>query len=121
MVPLSASDKDRHEQIGDDGLVYKRVYSMPHAAHDSRMKTFSKDEFRSMTTDKKGLKVGDMWEISAEMAEKRAAKEGKDPVTEQFYRDFEQKNGVKHMSEIKSEKKKRLKDVADKLGFAIEE
>lgn len=116
LVPLTAPDKDRHEQIGDDGKVYKRVYSAPLAARDTRSTEASKDEFRRIT-DKNGIKLGEMYELAAEMSARRAERNGVDEVKEQYYRNYERENGVKCVAEEKEEKARKAKE-AQERGIA---
>jgi ABC-type lipoprotein release transport system permease subunit len=52
----------------------------------------------------RGLKVGDMWEISAEMSAKRAQRDGLDTVKEAFYQKHESENGEKHPDVVRREK-----------------
>ena len=120
LVTLDRPDKERHEQIGDDGKVYKRVYAAPMAATNTSIGEASKEDFRRMTTDKKGMKVGDLWTISAEMAAHRKDKEGVDRVQEGYYRKFERENGVKCEAEIKEIKRRQAKERAAKFGIKVE-
>ena len=48
------------------------------------------------------MTVGDMWDLSKDMSEKRAKKAGKDPVKEKYFKDYEKKRkGVKHDNDPK--------------------
>lgn len=103
LVPLTAPDKERHEQVGEDGRVYKRVYAAPLTSVNSRKGDLSKEDFRRMT-ENKNLKQGELWSLSAEMSREREEKLGSDPVKAKFYRDYERECGVKHTQQIKEEK-----------------
>ncbi len=96
-----------HQQQTRDGKVYKRIYSVPLMATNmgTRHGDATEADFRRATTDKKGLKMGDMQEISAEMSAKRAQRNGLDPVQEAYYERYAQENGgEKHTNVVKREK-----------------
>lgn len=118
-LPLSASDRERSEQIVD-GKIYKRVFAAPLAAIDSIAKDATLEDFKRVT-NKPNMKVGDMWKISAEMSAQRADKNGGyDENREKFYKDYEKKTGGKHpivkAREVKAENEKKLRD----FGIRIE-
>jgi phage terminase small subunit len=118
-VPLKAPNRQRQIQKRK-GKVYKRIYSAPTAAVDSRVKDASKEDFRRMTTGKK-LSVGDMWDISKDMHQHRADKNGGvDEVKEQYYRDYERQNKVKHPDVEKREAAKKAAEEANPWGIRIE-
>lgn len=97
LVHHTEPDEARHQQI-QDGKVYKRVYSAPLAAVDmgTRHGDGTLADFNRITASKKGLKVGDSWEISAEMSERRKQLQGVDPVQEAYYAKHQQETGEKH-------------------------
>lgn len=112
-----------HVQI-KNGKTYKRVYTVPNMSVDSRVGV-SKEEFRRATTNKKGLTVGQMQELSAEMHEKRTEREGLDPVKEEFYQKYEKDVGQKHPNVVKrdtrSARRKRATKAKEKLKtFGVE-
>lgn len=118
-VAASAPTSEHQQQIRD-GKTYRRVYSAPLAATDMGLGDCTQQDFRRKTGDsKRGLKVGDAWEISAEMSERRAQKEGRDPVREAFYQRHEQQNGKKHPDVVRREKLERANARLDKLGIRI--
>jgi hypothetical protein len=76
-----------------EGVSYNRIYTVPHAAIDTRIDPNSPSEFREKA---KGT-VGDLWDQSAEASEKRVQQRGEDPVKKQFFKDYEAKGkGNKH-------------------------
>jgi len=87
-------------------------------AFNTKIDPYSSDSFVK-ATDKK-MTMGQMFDLSKEMSEKRAQKEGIDPVKQKMYKDYEKKNGVRHQDEIATEKKKKAKEKMEKLGFGIE-
>jgi len=118
-LPLSATDKERAEQIVD-GKIYKRVFEAPFAAIDSIVKDCSLEEFKRVT-NKPNMKVGDMWKISAEMSAQRADKNGGyDEKREKFYKDYEKKTGGKHSVVKAREAKAENEKILREFGIRIE-
>ena len=77
-----------------EGVSYNRIYTVPHAAIDTRIDPNSPSEFREKS---KGSTVGDLWDQSKELSLKREEKEGRDPVKTQFFKDYASKGkGNKH-------------------------
>ena len=76
--------KDRHTFIDDQGVEWVRVFSVPNATIDTQVDPFSPKSFKA-STDGKNMTVGNLWDKSKEMSEKRAQKLGtKDPVKEKY-------------------------------------
>lgn len=119
LVPLTATDKERAQQV-QDGKVYKRVYAAPLAAKDLNPKDGTLSDYRR-TTGEKNLTVGEAWEASREMSERRAAQHGgKDPVKEQFYRDYEKTNHGKHPDVKKREAQEANREKMKQWGIKVE-
>lgn len=88
-----------HEYIDDKGVRWLRVFSSPFAQTDTQIDPFSYQDFVKKTNNKKRT-VGDLWDISAELSEKRTKKVGKDPIKEKTIKDYRKKcNGKKHPHE----------------------
>jgi len=87
---------------GEDGTEigqWRRVYHAPLAAIDTKLDPRDKNAFVRRT--EKYTKLGEMQDISREMSEKRAAKDGKDPVREKWLDNYEKsRNGKKHFERI---------------------
>ncbi len=80
----------------------------------------SKEDFKRIT-EGKNAKVGDLWKISAEMAQDRADRNGgHDEVREKFYKKYEKENGKPHPDVAKKQSleasKKMFKDMGIKLN-----
>lgn len=119
LVKHTEPDESRHVQI-QDGKTYKRVYAAPMAAKDTKKKDCTSADFTRITAEK-NLKVGEMWEISREMSQERASKNnGVDIVQENFYKDYEKKNGGKHQDVIKREELARNIQVLKEFGVTVE-
>jgi len=77
-----------------DDVIYNRVYTIPQASIDTKVDPYSAKDFREKV---KVQNVGDMWDRSKELSEKRKEKEGRDPVQQQYFKDYSKKRkGVKH-------------------------
>lgn len=104
-----------------DGERWKRVFTIPQASIDTKIDPFSKTQFREKTGNKKGT-LGDAWAASAELSEKRAAKNGGvDKVKEKFLSDYKkERRGTSHTHEMARNYKKAQEDFTKglkKLGF----
>jgi hypothetical protein len=88
---------EKHTHHDENGLEWRRVFSAPNIARDSKpIDAFSKKDFFNATADK-NMTMGDMWDVSAELSEKRKRRTGKDKVKEKFFKSYEkQRHGVKH-------------------------
>ena len=83
----------------EDGVEWKRVFTVPQASIDTKINPFSSKEFIQKTGNKKGT-FGDMMDYSAEMSRKREEKVGTDdPVKRKFFDDYTKKNKVKHVQD----------------------
>ena len=117
-VPANAPTED-HQRQERDGKLYKRVYTAPRAATNILPGTASRDDFMR-TTDSKNYKVGDLWQISQEMSQHRADKNGgHDPVREKFYKDYERENGEPHTDVARREKLERANKTLSEWGFEV--
>ena len=67
-----------------DGVVYDRVYTLPNTSIDTKIDPDSASDFREKA---KGT-IGDLWDQSKELSEKREARHGQDPVKKKFFEDY---------------------------------
>lgn len=110
------SMNEKHE-YSENGVQWHRVLVNPQVAIDSHIKDpFSKEEFLSKTAQKKGS-VGDWIDRSTELSERRANKEGLDPVKEKYYKEYAKKRRGKQLPEVR---KRKVKDKLDKMGVILE-
>jgi hypothetical protein len=72
---------DPHVYVDEDGTEWSRVWVAPNAAMDSNVDPFSESDFVRKTASMKGT-VGDIWDYSKELGERRKDKEGKDKLKE---------------------------------------
>lgn len=85
--------KDTHEYTDASGIKWNRVFYVTNAAVDTSEGTGSKEDFMRMTQKK--MTVGDMWDVSAKLSEKRTKSRGRDPVKQQAVAAYKKKCGGK--------------------------
>lgn len=118
LVRLDEPNEARQVQIVD-GVTYKRVYSAPRAAVDTQKGSLSQEDFNRVTQNK-NLKVGDFWEISKEMSQDRADKNGGyDPVKEKFYERHLKEYGKPHKDVIDRNVREKTAKVMEHMGIKI--
>jgi hypothetical protein len=90
------SVNDKHEYI-ESGVKWNRIFTVPQVNIDCKLDANSTaKDFAEKTKNKKGH-VGDLWDRSRELSEKRAKVYGKDPVKEKYYKDWSKKRkGKRH-------------------------
>lgn len=109
---------DEHKFFGDDGEEWNRVFDVPGAVIDSvfNIDPRSSQEFVRKTGLRKG-KLNDLFQLSAELSEKRKSKDGVDGVESKSWENYEKtRPKTKHPSRLKQE----LKGKISKLGANIE-
>jgi hypothetical protein len=96
---------EEHTYSDKDGVEWKRVWTVPQVGADRKIDPFSSSDFLKVT-DKPGT-VGDLWDRSAELSEKRADKNGGvDPVKEKFFTNYSKtRKGKPHISQWKEKTK----------------
>lgn len=87
---------DEHKYVDESGLEWKRVFIAPNAAIDLDANPFDKQSFVDKTSN--AGTMGDLWDRSKEMSDKRAAQcGGVDPYKKQYFKDYSSKRkGAKH-------------------------
>lgn len=118
-VGLDEPASARAQQV-QGGKLYKRVYAAPLAARDTKLHDGTQTDFTRAVQDKQ-MTVGEAWEVSKEMSEKRAKLNGGvDPQKEQFYRDYQTKTGGRHADVIKREAKAANEKRMKEFGIRVE-
>jgi hypothetical protein len=82
-----------------DGNKWNRVYTIPQTSMNTEIDPFSSADFVKKTGEKKGT-LGDLWDKSAELSEKRAKVHGNDPVKDKTISAYEAKTKKKHPSKL---------------------
>ena len=95
-------DKIYNGEDGTEEGLWERRFTIPNASVDSISNTNPFDT-RAHVTKTGAMKgnLGDLFNVSKEMSERRAEKLGhEDPVKRQFFKDYQKKNnGAKHFSD----------------------
>lgn len=83
-----------------DGVEWRRVYHSPLASVDTKLDPRDKNAFVRRT--EKYSKVGDFMDISKDLSEQRASKDGRDEVKEKWLDNYEKERGgnKKHPSRL---------------------
>lgn len=81
--------KEEHTYVDENGLQWERVWSIPQASIDTNINPWDKNAFREKTRgDKKGT-MGDLWDRSKELSDKRAEQNGGvDPVRTNYEKNY---------------------------------
>lgn len=90
-----------HVYVDENGLEWKRKWTLPNAQIDADIDPFDSEAFTKKTSSQKGT-MGDLWDQSKEMSQKRKDKLGYDPVKKKYLDDYSKKRKgkrlPKHMS-----------------------
>lgn len=97
IISIIQSVHDKHEYIDEDGLKWLRIFTVPQVNTDFKLKAESSSkDFAEYTRNKKGS-MGDLWDVSKELSEKREKTFGKDPVKQKYFKNWSKKRkGKKH-------------------------
>ena len=94
-----------------------RVFTNPGISFDNKIDPYSPTAFVDKTQNKKGT-LGDLWDASRELSEKRKDSLGTDPIRQTAYDDYAKaRNGKRHPKEKIETLKKNLSD----KGFSLED
>lgn len=97
-----------------NGVKWDRIFTVPNASIDTRIDAMSQKQFVEKTRDKKG-KIGDLFDQSRELSEKRNKSIGVDPVKLDYYKRWSEKRKRDH-PDIR---KNKAKQIADKAGIDL--
>lgn len=117
LIEVFQSINEEHSYYDESGLKYNRVITPPFVSFDTKIDPYSSSSFIEKTKNKKGT-IGDLLDASRDLSEKRGGDKN-DPVKNKYYKDYEKKNGVKHVSEISEIKKTKLNNVIKKTPIKI--
>jgi len=90
---------DVHEYF-EDGIKWNRVFTVPTMSMNAKIDAFSSEDVVRKTANHKGT-LGDLFDMSRDMAEKRKDRAGHDPVQEKAVKNYKKKTNLKHLSEVK--------------------
>ena len=92
---------DEHSFKDSSGLKWERIFTVPFTSVDTRIDPNSSSEFVKKTANK-NMNLGELWDTSKELSEKRQKSSGKDPVKEKYFKDYSKKRkGKKHPDQYK--------------------
>ena len=86
----------------ENGVKWNRIFTNPTTSIDTQIDPNSSRDFIEKTK-KKNYSIGDMWDESAVLSEKRAKRMGHDPIKEKEIANYEKKCKTIHPSKIKKE------------------
>lgn len=90
---------DEHT-YSEAGIKYERVFTVPNASIDSQIDPNSAQQFVEKTGKMKGT-LGEIWDYSKEMSEKRSKNEGIDPIREKSEAAYSKKRrGMKYKEKV---------------------
>lgn len=90
IIEIIQSINDKHEYVDQDGIKWNRVFTVPQVQTDQLKSTASPHEFVEYTKNKKGT-IGDLWDKSKELSNKREKIYGTDPVKEDYIKAWSKK------------------------------
>ena len=91
VIDIVQSIHEDHFYVDKNGLKWHRVFTAPEINTQGQLKaTSSQKDFVEFTKNKKDS-MGDLWDRSEELSEKRRKIYGKDPVKEKYYKDWSKK------------------------------
>ncbi len=102
-IEIVQSMKEAHVYVDENGLEWRRKWTLPNAAIDADIDPFDKNAFNRKIDGGAGKgTMGELWDRSKEMSEKRKDKLGYDPVKQKYLdnysKDRKGKKLPKHMT-----------------------
>lgn len=95
---VSQGMNDVHEYY-EDSVKWNRVWLSPQLSIDTQLDPYSSKDFVQKTS--KGGSLGDIFDRSLEMSEKRKAKDGVDHIQKAEVERYRKETGLMHPSELK--------------------
>lgn len=110
------SINEEHRFIDNNGIEWRRVFVNPQVSIDTQFDPLSSKDFVEKTRNKRGT-LGEIWNKSKELGEKRKEIVGKDMIAEKYYQNYSSaRRGKKHDDIRKEESINKL----NKMGVDIE-
>lgn len=102
VIEVQQRMRDKHVYIDDSGTEWKRVFTNPNAAIDTRPDVYSTAQM-ARSVDNKKETYGELQDRSKEASEKRISQNGYDPLKQQWFDDYAKKRkGKKHIEDPKA-------------------
>lgn len=91
IVEIIQSVHDTHEYIDSNGIRWNRIFTVPQVGVDTKLDAFSTAaDFREKTKNKND-NVGQLWDRSKELSEKRKIKFGEDKLKKKYLENWSKK------------------------------
>jgi hypothetical protein len=91
-IEIAQKMSDEHVYVDSNGIEWSRVWASPNAAiKDNLINADTTAEDFVRKTKEKNYNVGEMWDLSRELSEKRKRVAGKDHVKEKTKKTYEKK------------------------------
>lgn len=91
VIDVAQSINENHVYIDKNGLEWRRVFTVPEVnTHGTLTADTTEKQFSEYTRNQKGS-MGDLYDRSAELSEKRKKIYGKDPVKKKYFNDWSKK------------------------------
>ena len=94
--------KGEHVYQDENGVQWNRVFTAPYTSIPIGVNPHSAEDFVGRTKNLKGTTVGEMWDLSKELSEKRKQErgDGVDPVQNKYFKSYAKKRkGLKHQKD----------------------
>lgn len=100
VISIFQSMNEEHT-YSENGIKYERVFTVPNAQIDTEFDVDSSSKFVEKTGRMKGT-LGEIWDYSQELSDKRAAKHGGiDPLRDNAEKNYSKKRrGMKYKSKV---------------------
>ena len=99
IISVFQAMNDDHS-YSENGIKYERIFTVPNASIDSQIDPNSSQQFVEKTGKMKGT-LGEIWDYSKEMSEKRSKVTGVDPIREKSEAAYSKKRrGMKYKEKI---------------------
>ena len=90
-IDVVQSINENHVYFDKNGLEWRRVFTVPEVnTHGTLKADTTEKQFSDYTRNQKGS-MGDLYDRSAELSEKRKKIYGKDPVKKKYFNDWSKK------------------------------
>jgi Ni/Co efflux regulator RcnB len=109
------SVNDNHS-FSRDGIEWIRLWQNPNMQVDTKVDVNDPKSFVKYTGNRAG-KIQELWDTSKEWSEKRKAKEGRDVIEEQYFRDYAKVRKGKQHPKVR---RKNLEKALENTHFELE-
>jgi hypothetical protein len=97
VISLVQSVNDKHEYIDSKGKKWNRIFTSPQINTQEKLSANSSDKDFARVTSSQRSNVGDLFDRSEELSDKRKQIYGKDPIKDKYFKDWSKKRkGKKH-------------------------